>query len=153
MKAITTNKEVRPINSTTKFDSLTIVENGLILKYGKEEFSEIPFSVMDKIYIKVYKLKPIYGSILVMFPMLLAFLCFESIKLNIEIYMTLLPVIPAFVKINRFKRYGLVIILTDGSVFAKKIPSKLKSDTVDLINEVKRKCRYYNINANAHWYQ
>lgn len=128
-------KRTRP----TKYKSLTMVEKGLILKSGKKQLAEIPFTEVSKIYIKVYKLKPIYGSILVSFPMLLAFLCFESIQLNIELYLAFMPVIPAFVKINRFKSYGLVIISKEGSVYRKKLPLKLKSDTVELINEVKRK--------------
>ncbi|WP_338407490.1 hypothetical protein [uncultured Flavobacterium sp.] len=132
----------RKRTSPTKYDSLTMVEKGLILKDGKKQLAEIPFSEVSKIYIKVYKLKPIYSSIVVAVSMVLAFLCIESIKLNIEMFMAFLPVIPAYVKTNRFKTYGLVIMLEDGSVFTKKVPLKLKYDTVELINEVKRKCLF-----------
>jgi hypothetical protein len=129
----------RKRTSPTKYDSLTMVEKGLVLKAKKKQLAEIPFSEVSKIYIKVYKLKPIFASIVVFIPMALAFLYFESIKLNIEMFMALLPVIPAFVKTNRFKTYGLVIMVKDGSVFTKKVPLKLKSNTIELINEVKRK--------------
>ncbi len=138
MNAIIASGKVRTISNTTK-DSLKIVENGLMLKHGKKQVSEISFSEVEKIFIKVYKLKPIYASIAVFIPMILAFLCFESIKLNIEMFVALIPVIPAFVKTNRFKRYGLVLVLKDGSIFTKKVPLKLKSDSVELINEVKKK--------------
>jgi hypothetical protein len=59
----------------------------------------------------------------------------------------LLPVIPTIVKINRikkFKRFGLVIALKDSSVFRKHVSKNLKSDTVELIKEVKRKRLNYN---------
>lgn len=139
MHAITTGAMPRTIISTTKFETLTIANNGMVLKYKKKKVSEIPFSELDKIYIKVYQLKPIYASIVVVFSILLAFLFFESIKRNIEMFVAILPVIPAFVKSNRFKRFGLVILLKDGSVFKKHVSKKVKSDTVELINEVKRK--------------
>jgi hypothetical protein len=121
-----------------------MVEKGLVLKAKKKQLAEIPFSEVSKIYIKVYKLKPIYSSIVVFIPMLLAFLCIESIKLNIEMFMALLPVIPAYVKTNRFKTYGLVIMLEDGSVFTKKEPLKLKYETIELRNEIKRKCLFHS---------
>lgn len=145
MNTTTTGVMVRTLNSSKKFDSLTISDNGIVMQFGKKTVSEISYSELEKIYIKVYKLKHIYGSILVSFPLLLAFLCFESIQLNVELYLALLPVIPAFVKINRFKRYGLVMTLKNGSVFTKKVPLRLKTDTIELINEVKRKSTHFNL--------
>lgn len=151
MNANATGVLAKTITSATKFNGLTLVENGLVLKYGKKQLRQISFSGIDKIYIKVYNLKPIYAFLFVWFPMLFAFLCFEYIKLNIEMSVALLPIIPAIVKINRFKRYDLIIILKDSSVFKKKVPLKLKSDTVDLINEVKRKCLHFNLYGWQHY--
>lgn len=100
---------VNNIKSTTKFDSLTLAENGILLQYEKKKVSEISYFELEKIYIKIYKLKPIYGFLLVLFPTLFAFLCFEYIQLNIEMSVALLTVIPIIVKINRInklKRFG-----------------------------------------------
>ena len=147
MNASTTGAMVRNMTSTIKFDSLTLSENGIVLQNDKKKVSEISYSELDKIYIKVYKLKPMFGFLLVLFPMLFAFLCFEYIQLNIEMSVALLPVIPTIVKINninKFKRFGLVIVLKDGSVFKKHVSKNLKSDAVELINMVKRKCLNYN---------
>ena len=130
----------RTITSTTKFESLTIAQNGMVLKYEKKKVSEIPFSELDKIYIKVYKLKPIYCFLFVLFPMLFAFLCFEYVKLNIEMSVALMGIIPTILKTNRFQTFGLVIMLKDGRVFKKQVSKKLKSDTVELINKLKKKC-------------
>lgn len=140
MNANATGALTGKIIRATIFDSLTLVENKLVLKYRKKQLNQILFSEIDKIYIKVYKLKPIYGFLVVLSPMLFAFPYFEFIKLNVEMTIVLFPVIPALVKTSRFNRYGLVIILKDGSVYRKKVPLKLKSDTVELINEVKKKC-------------
>jgi len=150
MNASTTGARVRNTTSTTKFDSLTLSENGIVLQCKKKKVSEISYSELEKIYIKVYKLKPVYSFLLVLFPMLFAFLCFEYIQLNIEMSVALLPIIPTIVKlnkINRFKSYGLVMVLKDGSVFKKHVSKNLKSDTVELINEVKKKCLHHNYKA------
>ncbi|WP_396186884.1 hypothetical protein [Flavobacterium sp.] len=147
MNASVTRAMVGNTTSTTEFDSLTLANNGIVLQYKKKKVGEISYSELDKIYIKVYKLKPIYGFLLVLFPMLFAFLCFEYIHLNIEMSVALPPVIPTIVKINRikkFKRFGLVIALKDSSVFRKHVSKNLKSDTVELIKEVKRKRLNYN---------
>jgi hypothetical protein len=147
MNASVTRAMVGNTTSTTEFDSLTLANNGIVLQYKKKKVGEISYSELDKIYIKVYKLKPIYGFLLVLFPMLFAFLCFEYIHLNIEMSVALPPVIPTIVKINRikkFKRFGLVIALKDSSVFRKHVSKNLKSDTIELINEVKRKRLNYN---------
>lgn len=139
MKGIATDVLTKNKNNTTKFDNLALVDNGLVLKDGKKQLGQISFSEIEKIYIKVYKLKPIYGFLFVMIPVFFAFLCFEFIKLNVEMAMVILPVKPALEKRNRFKSYGLVIVLKDGSVYSKKLPLKFKTDTIEIINEVKRK--------------
>lgn len=140
MNTTTTGVRVRTLTSSKKFDSLSISDNGIVMQFGKKTVSEISYSQLDKIYIKMYKLRPIYGFLFVFVPLLFVFLCFEYLKLDIEMSVALLPVIPAFVKTNRFKRFGLLLILKDGSVYEKHISLKSKSDTVELINEVKKKC-------------
>ena len=145
MNANATGVLAKTTTSTSKFDSLTLVENGLVLKNGKKQFHQVSFSAIEKIHIKVYKLKPIYGFLFVMSPMLFAFLCFEFLKLNVEMAMVLLPVIPPLVKTNRFNSYGLVIVTKKGSVYRKKLPLKLKTDTIEIINEVKKKMVDYNV--------
>lgn len=132
------------LTNSTKFESLTISDFGLVIQHEKKTVTEISYSELDKIFIKVYKLKPIYTLLFILFPMMFAFLCFEYFKLNIEMSVALLPVIPAFEKINRFKRFGFILILKDGTVFKKHISLKIKSDTVELINEVKKKCLQHN---------
>lgn len=150
MNAITTGAMDRNLTSTTNFDSLTLTNNGIVILYKKKKVSEISYSELEKIYIKIYKLKPMYGFLLVLFPILLAFLCFGYVRLNIQMSAALLPVIPTIVKINRFRRYGLVIVHTDGSVFKMRVSKKLKSDIVELINEIKTKRLNYNTWTHRH---
>lgn len=140
MNTTTTTAMVNTITSTTKFENVTLTNDGLVVHFKKKKWSKIYFSELDKIYIKVYKIKPIYGFLLVLIPMVFAFLCFEYLELNIEMSVAFLPVFPAYAKLNRFKRFGLVLVLKDGSVYKKQISKRVKSDTVELINEVKKRC-------------
>lgn len=149
MNASTAGAMIGNTTSSTKFDSLTLSENGVVLQYKKKKVGEISHSELEKIYIKIHKLKSIYGFLFVFFPMLFAFLCFECLKLNIEMSVALLPVIPTIVKTNRFQRFGLIMVIKDGSVFKKHVSKKFKSDTVELVNEVKRKRLNYNTWALA----
>lgn len=134
----TTGTSAGTVAGGIKFDTLTIVKNGLVLKYGNKQLGSLSFSELDKIYIKVYKLNWAYNYLLLLVPFLLAFLFVEFRQLDIEMFVALVPVIPVFAKINFYKRYGLIIRLKDGTFYRKKLLRKLKSDTVDLINDVKR---------------
>jgi hypothetical protein len=140
MNATTAAAMVSSITSTTKIENVTLTDDGLEVQFEKKNLSKIYFSELGKIYIKVYKLKPFYGFLFVLIPMLFAFLCFEHLELNIEMSVNFLPVIPAYIKLNQFRRFGLVIVLKDGIVYHKNVSKKYKSDTVELINEVKKKC-------------
>lgn len=139
MKSNATCVLATTITSTTKFDNLIVTKNGLVLKQGKKQLSQISFSEIDKIYIKIYKPKPIYYHIFIISPMLFAFLCFEFVKFNVEVAMVLFPVIPPLVKTSRLNTYGLVIVSKEGGVFRKKLSLKLKADTIEIINELKAK--------------
>lgn len=89
MNTTTTGAMVRPLTNSNKFDSLTLTDNSILVQFEKKTVSKITYSDFDKIYIKVNKLKPIYGFLLVLFPILFAFLCFEYIQLNIEMSVAL----------------------------------------------------------------
>lgn len=143
----TTNTAASTFASAIKFNTLALVGDGLILKFGKTRERKISFSELDKIYIKVYKLNPVYSYLFLLVPFLLGFLYVEYIQLDITLFVALVPVIPVFAKINFYKSYKLIIRLEDGTFYRKKVLRKLKSDTVDLINEVKRARLKNNENA------
>ena len=56
MNTIATSVISKTTTSTTKFQSLSLVENRLILKCQDKRSIEIPYAEMDKVYIKKYKL-------------------------------------------------------------------------------------------------
>ena len=126
------------------FNTLTLVENGIVLNGKNEHKREISYSEMDKIYIKVYKLKPVYELMFILFPFLLVFLSFQYIMLEKVVFVAFFSVIPVFVKTYKYKSYGMIISLKDGAFFTKRVSLKLKSDSVAIVNAVKREqLNYY----------
>lgn len=129
----------------TNFNTLMLNDNGIVLGYKKNQKKEISFSDLDKIYIKVYKIKPLCEFVFILFPFLLVFLCVQYIMLKEVVFVALFTVIPVFVKTHNYKRNGMVIRLKDGTVFRKNVPLKLKSQNVTIINAVKRNWLNYGV--------
>ncbi|MBP8156433.1 MAG: hypothetical protein KAX81_05345 [Leadbetterella sp.] len=136
------------MNSNTKFNDLTVVEHGLILKNGKKE-KEISFSEIENIYIKVNKLSPICELGFILLPFFLIFLSVQYLALEKVMFLGLSTIIPVFVKINNYKSYGLRICLKDGAVFRKRVALNEKHDNISIVNTVRRKQlkQYTQINA------
>lgn len=127
------------MKSNTKFDGITIVEHGLILQRGKNEEREISFSELDKIYIKVDKLRPICELGFILLPFLVVFMSVQFLELEKVMFIGLSAIIPVFVKINNYKSYGLRLCLKDGTVYRKRIPVNLKSDNVSMVRSIRKK--------------
>lgn len=129
---------------STTFDALTLVENGVVLNLKNEKKVEISFLELDKVYIKVYKLKPVQEFLFILFPFLLIFVSIQYIVLEKVAFVALFAIIPVFVKTYNYKRYGLTIGLKDGTVFRKKVSLKVKSVSVSTVNAVKKEqLNYY----------
>lgn len=137
------------MNANTKFDDLTIVEQGLILKNGKKKDREISFSELDKIYIKVYKLKPVFELGFILFPFLLIFLSIQYITFEKVMFVGVSTIVPVFVKIKNYKSYGLMICLKDGAVFRKKVTSNVIGQNISIINAVRKERFNYYTKINA----
>ncbi len=136
------------MNSNIKFNNIAVQGQGLILQYGKKE-KEIPFSEIENVYIKVNKLSPIGELGFILLPFLLIFLSVQYLTLEKVMFLGLSTIIPVFVKINNYKSYGLRICLKDGTVFRKKVPLKVRSENISIVNAIRKKqlSHYSKINA------
>lgn len=137
------------MNGNTKFRGLTVVGNGIILKNGKKEEKEILFSEIADIYVKMYKLKPVYELAFILFPFLLVFLSVQYLALEKVVLIGFTAVVPVFVKINSYKRYGLVVRLKDGTVFRKSISLLVKGQYVSIVNAVRKEQLNYFAKTNT----
>ena len=142
------------MSSNTKFDDLTIVENGLILKKGKMKEINISFSELDKIYIKVSKLNPVYELGFILLPFLLIYLSAQYVSIEKVMFVGLSTVFPVFLKINNYKSYWLIICLKEGGVFRKKVFLKRKEETVSIVNSIrKEQLNHYKKTNTSHKFE
>lgn len=136
---------------SAKFDSITIVENGLILKNGKKTERTISFSELDNIYIKSYKLNPLFEFVFILFPFLFVFLSIQFLPFEMVLIVALFTVVPVFIKAYNYRWYRLKVCLKDGTFFIKKVSLRLKGENISIVNAVKKECLYYKTNAMAHY--
>lgn len=133
----------------TNFDTLILADDGIVLGFRNRQKREISFSELDKIYIKEYKLNPLFEFAFILFPFLIILLSLQYLTLEKTILLAALIIIPVFVKRYKYKRKVLRIILKDGTVFKKKVASKFKSENIAIVNAVKREQLNYYVKVNA----
>jgi len=107
-------------NSTPKFHTLNVIENGLLLIKKNKEKKTILFYELNKIYLKKIKFNFLDKIGLLSFFLIIIAIFYSYLPIEIEIIGSIL-LIPLFVKINAYKSYQLIILLEDGNFFIKKI--------------------------------
>ena len=130
-----------------KFTKVTLVKNGLILISEKNK-KEIPISEIDKVYITVDKIAPIYTFSYILLS--IAFIRFSIWYLSLDMILIVpsLLIIAAGVKLNDYKSYGLKIYLKNGDYFKKQVSLKLKNDTIEVVNCIRKEIYAFNIEKN-----
>lgn len=125
--------------STNKFKNISVLDNGIILSLKSKELKEISFSEIDKIYINVNNKKINYIILLSIISLGIVLLSLFYLPLGIIFLIPLSIVVIGIIVSNNYQNYKLKIVLKDGCFFSKKIPYKLKYETVDVINNIKEK--------------
>ena len=130
--------------SMNKFTKVTLAKNGLILISEKNK-KEVPISEVDKVYITVDKLSPIY--IFSYISLSITFILFSIWYLSLDIILIVpsLLVILVSTKLNNYKSYGLAICLKDGDYYKQQVPSELKYDTVEVVSCIRKEIYAFNI--------
>lgn len=120
------------------FNTLTLVDDGVVLSLKNNQEKEISFLELDKIYMKVYKLNPLSELGFILVPFLLIFLSVQFVTLEKVILVGVFTVIPVFIRINTYKNYSLIICLKDGTIFRKKVSLYVKGENISVVNAVRR---------------
>jgi hypothetical protein len=144
MNAVSTRAMTRILSSTTKFDSLSFSNDGLILKCRNNQEIEIPFADLDKIYIKRHNLNPFVEFLGISIPFLFVFLAINYLPLNLMILVSIISILSIFFGVINYKWYRLYVRLKDGTSFRKKISFELKTENFTIIEKVRSEFIYYN---------
>ncbi len=131
--------------NNAKFEKITIVENGLILKYKSKTNKEILFSELDKIYITINEIKPVYTLLISFSAICLTLFSYLFLQIDIIPLLVFLSIIIIFFKMNNFKKYSLIIRLKNSETFEKQASTKSKYETINLVNCVQKEIYNYKI--------
>lgn len=132
--------------STNSFEVIGISDSSIILEFKSKKPVKIKYSELNNICIKNIKISQIQKFIsLLVFNMGIVFYVFFNNIINFFILILFFLFFLALVKISNYKIYVLHIILNNGSIYKKRIPVKLRTETINIINNIKKKkCEYIN---------
>lgn len=130
-----------------KFEKIVITKKGIMLSNKSNKKKEILFSELDKIYITINKIPKIYEVLFVLFSIGIAVFSLLYQQPHIILPISFLIIVAVIKKMNTYKIYRLKICLKNGTFFKKHIPLKLKYESIDLINDVKKELYNYKIPA------
>ena len=130
------------LNTSTKFDGLTVDETGLILINKRKVENTLLFSEIKKIYIKKNKFSFLQKAGIV--TVLFVLLTISTFYLPTEIVLSAsFLFIPLMVKLNNFKWYHLCLLDQETTLYYKIFYSNNKEEHINFVNTVKNEI-YYN---------
>ncbi|NDP26105.1 MAG: hypothetical protein GZ087_01570 [Flavobacterium sp.] len=120
------------------FKKITIGEKGVILKYKSKEQQEIPFSEINKIYIKVKKTPVPFILLFVSVSLSAVLISLWIFGFKLILFSPLFLILVGLIKLINYKRYVLKIKLKSGKAIIQPIPLKLKYKTIDDITKIRK---------------
>ncbi len=144
MKIVSTKEMTKILPNTTKFDSLTFSNDGLVLNYKNNNEIEIPFDKLDKIYIKRHNLNPFWELLGISIPFVFVFMAINYLPLNLMILVSVISILTVFVGVINYKWYRLYVRLKDGTSFRKKISFELKTENFTILEKIRSEYIYYH---------
>jgi hypothetical protein len=133
----------------TKFDNLTLVEDGILLSLKDKKQHWVSFSELDRIYLKRHQLNPVFEFVFILLPFLLIPISVTYLPFDLALFLALITIIPVFLTVYNYRWYRLKICLHDGTLFRKKVSMQSKSESIILVEKVQAEKLHYKARANS----
>lgn len=127
------------MNYNQKIEEITIGDDALIISYKTGIKNKILFSELKDIFITANKIDPFYEFLINISSTIIALFSFFYLQANLILIISSLLIVVILVKMNNYKRYGMRINLKNGLFIKKRIPFKQKNETIDFVNDVRKK--------------
>jgi hypothetical protein len=128
------------------FKEVSLIKDNLTLILKSNKQTIIPISELDKVYLTMDKIAPIYTISYVLISLLILLVLLWKLLNNPFMILTLITIIIIVgIKLINHKSYGLEICLKNGDYFKKRIPAESKYDTIDVINTIRKEIYTYAI--------
>ena len=121
-----------------RFENISLVDNGILLSFKSTEQKEISFSEIDKIYISVNKVPPLYVFLFVIISLVVMGFSFWFMDFDSILVLPILLIVSGVVRLNNYKRYGMTIALKNGDFLEQRVPLKLKYEAIDFVNKIRK---------------
>lgn len=126
--------------SKNSFDVIGISDRSVTLEFKSKDQVKINFSELNTIWIKKNKMSQfqIFWLLLALNVGLVFYIYFNYI-INFYILVLFFLFFLVVIKMSKYKSYELHIILKNGIIYKKRIPVKLRYETINIINNIKKK--------------
>lgn len=122
----------------TRFKSLKIVENRLVLVNKDEEIYNILFSELDRIYIRKRQFNVFYKLGIFAISLFLLSILNNYMLIEIVLFVAVFLFLPLFAWTIDYKWYQLNILHQNGTFYMKTFYKKEKQEQISLVNVVKK---------------
>lgn len=123
----------------TKIDRIITKDDQLHIFYKTGTKDEILISDLKDIYITVNKINPVYEFLIIIFSVIGTLFAFFYLHANPILIISSVLIVVIMAKANNYKRYGIKINLKNGVSLTKRVPLKSKNETIDFVNDVRKK--------------
>lgn len=131
--------------TSKRFKKIVLICDGVQLKFSGTSVEKIPFNAIEKIYLTTNK-SPVGATYLYLslvgFCVLFVWYWYSFVVLLVTFYFLLLGIsllrFKYWLTWNKYPSCQLVIVLKNGNQFTKNIAPTHKSDTLNLINRIRK---------------
>lgn len=131
--------------TSKRFKKIVLICDGVQLKFSGTSVEKIPFNAIEKIYLTTNK-SPVGATYLYLslvgFCVLFVWYWYSFVVLLVTFYFLLLGIsllrFKYWLTWNKYPSCQLVIVLKNGNHFTKNIAPTHKSDTLNLINRIRK---------------
>lgn len=124
------------MNEKIQFKQLVIGPSSINIELNCGSKIEVSFLEIKRINLTIYKF-PFWYLFLVSLLFILTFLFFQYLNLDSFYYLPLFIGIGFFINHIAAKKYLVKVSLKNGSFYFKRIPLKLKTENLVLVNKIK----------------
>jgi len=122
-----------------KIENIVIDNDRLLIIYKSGTQNEIQISDLKDIFLTVNKINPVYEFLIIILSAIATLFAFFYLQANLILIISSLLIVVIMAKANNYKRYRLKINLNNGISLIKQVPLKSKNETIDFVNDVRKK--------------
>ena len=128
-----------------QFKKVTVVKNGLVLIFNSKKQKQISISELEKVYITVDKIAPIYAFFYILSSIAFMLVSIWYLLFELILIVPIFVIVIAGIKVKNYKSYALEICLKNGEYFKKPVAAELRYETIEVVNSIRKEIFIFSI--------